>query len=192
MTVRQAAVLVARLEQHQVTGLILIRGSDPAAPGSLTQLPPNRFCETSGCYASKLLGGLANARDACWFVTEVTAPALFWPLPDAPPELQVGWETMQRTNEQVPQRMVGVTYFRISGPHWIEVTTFFDPTRNGVLAAPVDKRVKAAEALADPAMRKLVNRMGAWTTRRLPLLDALSIVRTPPSKVVASNVDVPN
>lgn len=184
--------LLARLDQHQVTGLILIRGSDPGVPGTLTRLPPNRFCQTAGHYASRQLAGPAEGRDACWFVAETTAPALFWTTPDAPPELRVGLETMLRTGEQLPPRMVGVTYFRIFGPHWIEVTTFFDPARNGVVVDLTGKRLRAAGMLADPAMRSLVSRMGAWTMRRLLLLDALSIVRTAPDKVLASNLGVPD
>ncbi len=183
--------LVARLDGHRVTGLILIRGSDPGTPGTLAQLPPNRFCQPVGHYAARQLAGPADGRDACWFVAEVTAPALFWTLPDAPPGLRVGMETMRRTGEQVPARMVGVTYFRIRGPRWIEVTTYFDTAHNGVADDPDGRRLKAAQALADPAMHGLVDRMGAWTMRRLPLLQALSAVRTPADKVAASNIGVP-
>ncbi len=87
--------------------------------------------------------------------------------------------------------MVGATYFRIRGPRWIEVTTCFDPARNGVACDPDGRRLKAALALADPAMHGLVDRMGAWTMRRLPLLRAPGAVRTPADKVAASNVGVP-
>lgn len=183
--------LAARLDGHRVTGLILIRGSDPGTPGTLAQLPPNRSCQAVGHYAARQLAGPADGRDACWFVAEATAPALFWTLPDAPPGLRVGMETMRRTGEQVPARMVGVTYFRIQGARWIEVSTYFDTARNGVADDPDGKRLKAAQALADPAMRGLVDRLGAWTTRRLPLLQALGAVRTPADTVAASNVGVP-
>ncbi len=183
--------LAARLDGHRVTGLILIRGSDPGTPGTLAQLPPNRFCESAGHYAAERLAGPADGRDACWFVAEAMAPALFWTLPEAPPELLVGIETMRRTGEQVPARMLGVTYFRIQGPRWIEVTTYFDTARNGVADDPAGRRLGAAQAPADPAMHGLVDRLGAWTTRRLPLLQAPGDVRTPADAVAASNVGVP-
>lgn len=182
--------VLARLENHAVTGLMLIRGANRKKPGTLLTLPPNRFCDSHDRYASGHLAPAGDGHDFCWFVSEETDPNLLWTLPEMPAELRYAVGTLSKTGDRLPHALVGATLFRIENNRWIEITTFSDPSRSGVPDAHGMRR-PAAIAMADPAMRVFVDRLVRWTKQRATLVAHLGSSRRSPDEVAAINFEAP-
>ncbi|MCQ8276918.1 hypothetical protein NFI95_00445 [Acetobacteraceae bacterium KSS8] len=182
--------VLARLEGHTVTGLMLIRGADRKKPGTLLALPPNRFCDSHDRYATGRLTPARDGHDFCWFVSEETDPNLLWTLPEMPAALRYAVGTLNKTGDRLPHALVGATIFRIENNRWIEITTFSDPSRSGVPDAHGMRR-PAAIAMADPAMRAFVDRLVRWTQQRATLIAHLGPSRRSPEEVAAINLEAP-
>lgn len=185
-----AGILLARLEGHRVTGLTLIRGSNPAKPGTLQMLPPNPHCDTTARYARWRSAASIDGHDACWFIAQETSPDQMWDLGGAPPAAQIGLGTMHLTGEQIPETMIGVTSFQLDGARWLEVSSYFDPLRSH--ARPAYGRTRDIKQIeADPALAAMITRMERWTEKRIPLLRHPTATRIPASIIAEVNREAP-